>query len=220
MLGLVARHVTILIAGCGLAGVMTCAASAQPTRLGAIQQTQPQPDAPVAVEVDWQAVRRDVLQRQRASFTAVRAVPRPVVPGNVTAEEGVATEVPILTPTQDALGFEALANARLFPRGDFYTLVIEAEGMLIEVFGTRLAHAVPPDPLSARHLRGTGEEGYRSTPTAYGREITFHRYNAAYSITLECDAPETDTRCSAPAYGDGLYASLQLMPGTRDREAP
>lgn len=220
MLEMVARYVALMIAGCVLAGVMTCAAIAQPARLSAVQQAQPQPENPVAVEVDWQAVRQDVLQRQRASFTAVRAMPRPVMPGNVTAEDGVVTDVPILTPTQEALGFDALAEALLFPRGDFYTLVVQGEGILIEVFGTRLAHARPPDPLTARHLRGTGPDGSRSTPTAYGREITFNRYNAAYSITLECDAPETDTRCSEAAYGDGVKASLQLMPGTRDREAP
>lgn len=220
MQGRAARRIAIILAGGALAGVMACAASAQPARLGAAQPVRPQPDTPIAVDVDWQAVRQDVLQRQRAGFTAVRAMPRPVIPENVTVEQGGETEVPILTPTQEALRFNPLAGARLYARGDFYTLVIQGEGLLIEVFGTRLAHAAPPDALTARHLRGAGAEGYRSTPTAYGREITFKRYNAAYSITLECEAPETDPRCTSPEYGEGLWASLQLMPGTRDREAP
>lgn len=199
--------------------VMGGAALAQSARLTNVQPVEPRPDAPVAVAVDWQAVREDVQQRQRARFTAVRAAPAPVMAGNITADEAVISEVPVLTPTQQALGFDAPVQGRLFPRVDFYTLVIESDGILIEVFGTRLAHARPPDPLTARHLRGTGEEGYRSTPTAYGREITFNRYNAAYSITLECASPQTDPRCAEPGYGDRLRNSLQLMPGARTGEA-
>jgi len=217
MLRLWTRRVSLIIAGIILA-MMTCAAEAQPARVAIAQSVDPRPDDPVAVAVDWQAVRRDVVQRQRASLSAVRATPRPVLPAALAPGEGAQTQVPILTPTQDALGFAAPVEARLYPRGDFYTLVIEGEGLLIEVFGTRLAHARPPDPLAARHLRGTGPEGYRSTPTAYGREITFHRYNAAYSLTLECEAPETDPRCVQPAYGERVWRSLQLMPGTRDGE--
>ena len=217
MLRLWTRRVSVIVAGVILV-MISCVAEAQPARVGIAQSVEPRPDDPVAVAVDWQAVRRDVVQRQRASLSAVRAMPRPVLPAALAPDEGAQTQVPILTPTQEALGFAAPAEARLYPRGDFYTLVIEGDGLLIEVFGTRLAHARPPDALAARQLRGTGPEGYRSTPTRYGREISFHRYNAAYSLTLECEAPQTDPRCDEPAYGERVWRSLQLMPGTRDGE--
>ena len=217
MLRLWTRRLGLIIAGIILA-MMGSVAEAQPARLSAVQQAEPRPDAPVAVEVDWQAVRRDVLQRQRVSLSAVRATPSPVLPGTLTPGQTLQTEIPILTPSREALGFSDPLDARLYPRGDFYTLVIQGDGLLVEVFGTRLAHARPPDALTARHLRGTGPEGYVSSLTEYGREIRFNRYNAAYSITLECDAPETDPRCLEPDYGEAVWRSLQLMPGTRDGE--
>ncbi len=217
MLRLWTRRVGLIIAGIILA-MMASAAEAQPARFAVAQQTVPRPDAPVAVDVDWQAVRRDVVQRQRASLTAVRPTPSPLFPVNLSSGQTLQTEVPILTPSREALGFAEPLDARLYPRGDFYTLVIQGDGLLVEVFGTRLAHARPPDALTARHLRGTGEEGYISTPAEYGREIRFNRYQAAYSITLECDAPETDPRCVEPSYGEAVWRSLQLMPGTRDGE--
>ena len=194
------------------------AQTAQPARI-AQPQTTPRPDQPVAVEVDWEAVRADVAQRQSVGrLTAARAVSFPVLPRNLEAGQPIETEVPILTPGTEVLGFERQADALLFARGDFYTLVIQGEGVIIEVFGTRLAHAQVEDARTARFLRGSGPEGYRTTRTRSGRELTFNRYNVAYSITLECDAPEQDVRCVEPEYGERLMQSLQVMPGTRGRE--
>ena len=215
------RGLGAMLAGLGLAictGFAAQAQTAQPARL-AQPQNIPRPDQPVAAEVDWDAVRADVARSQSAGrLTAARPVIFPVLPRNLEAGQSIETEVPILTPSTASLGFERQAEVLLFARGDFYTLVIQGEGVIIEVFGTRLAHAPVEDARTARFLRGSGPEGYRTTRTRSGRELSFNRYNAAYSITLECDAPEQDVRCVEPEYGERLMQSLQVMPGTRGRE--
>lgn len=219
------RGLGAVMAGLGLAICAVFAAQAQTAqpaqsaRLAQPQQQTPRPDQPIAIEVDWEAVRADVAQRRSVGrLTAARAVAPPVLPRNYETSQADDTRVPILTPNTAALGFERQAEVLLFARGDFYTLTIQGEGLIIEVFGTRLAHAQVEDARTARFLRGVGPEGYRTTRTRSGRELTFNRYNVAYSITLECDAPEQDARCVEPEYGEGLMQSLQIMPGTRGWE--
>lgn len=224
------RGLEAIMAGLSLAIFSVCAAqaqtartvqSAQPVRLAQPQPVRqtPQPDQPVAAEVNWDAVRADVSQSQSTGrLTAARAPAFPLMPRVFDAEQLIATEVPILTPSTTAVGFEGQPEAQLYAHRDFYTLVIEGEGLIIEVFCTRLAHAQAEDAITARHLRGAGPEGYRTTRTRSGRELTFNRYNVAYSITLECVYPNHDPRCVQPEYGEQLMRSLQLMPGSRGRE--
>lgn len=190
-------------------------ASAQQAQRAQAPSPAPRPDRPVVADVQWEVVQRDVVRAQRAGQVAVRQTSTPARPRNVPPGAWIETEVPILTPSYEALGLGRDPVVLLYPRGDFYTLLVQGEDIIIEVFCTRLGHA-RPDDLSARYLRGAGEEGYRTTATAYGRELNFNRYNVAYAITLECMQPERDRRCVEPAYGERLMRSLQILPGTRD----
>ena len=201
-----------------------------PTRLNTANlqtlQTRPvqtaTPSEPVAVTVNWNQARIDAREAAAANTQAfrpevglsrqVRTIP---VPRNLDPQRLAQTQVPILVPTLSALGFSREPLTMIFPRGDFYTLSITGEGVLVEVFCTRLAHAEPNTALSARRIRGNGPEGYRTEQTEYGREVSFTRYGIAYSITIECDDPEGDARCASPQYGRGLMESLQILPGTR-----
>ena len=206
---------TSLTAALGVALCLSGFAHAQQASLARAQSPTPRPDQPMSVQVQWDEVRRDVVRTQQSGAVAVRRVSTPAQPGNVQPGAWVETEVPILTPSLEALALEREPEVLLYPRGDFYTLLIQSDDLIIEVFGTRLGHA-RPDDLTARYLRGSGEEGYRTSRTAYGRELNFNRYNVAYSITLECLQPERDPRCTDPAYGERLMRSLQILPGTRN----
>lgn len=121
----------------------------------------------------------------------------------------------MLIPASGALGLEE-PRVLLFPFADFYNLSITGPDIVIEVFGTRLAHAVAPDPATARRLRAGGPGGFRITRTRYGQEVTFNRYGAAYSLTIECDAPESDPRCTGEAYARQLADSLLIAAGRPD----
>ena len=206
---------TSLTAALGVALCLSGFAHAQQASLARAQSPTPRPDQPMSVQVQWDEVRRDVVRTQQSGAVAVRRVSTPAQPGNVQPGAWVETEVPILTPNLEALALGREPEVLLYPRGDFYTLLIQSDDLIIEVFGTRFGHA-RPDDLTARYLRGSGEEGYRTSRTAYGRELNFNRYNVAYSITLECLQPERDPRCTDPAYGESLMRSLQILPGTRN----
>jgi len=205
------------------AGLTPAAAQSQPVRQATLAQRDvrtPTPQEPVAATVEWDEVRADAraenARRLRVqSVAAVRQAQTFPVPRNLEPGDLDDMEVPVLVPTYNALRFSETPNVLLFPRGDFYTLSVTGEGLTIEVFCTRLAHSRATDPRSARYLRGSGPEGYRNERTEYGREVSFNRYGAAYSITIECDDSENDPRCTAPDYGEQLMQSLQILPGSR-----
>lgn len=188
----------------------------------ALQQPnrEPRPDAPVAMTISWGAAGEDVQRQAReyqrtSTFTAAGQGNLPFArPSNPEAAGVVATRLPVLIPGTAALGVDGDARVLLFPQENFYTLSVTAPGLVIEVFGTRLAHARAPDPLSTRRLNATNGDGYRINETEYGRELSFSRYGAAYSITVECDRPTGDPRCASDAYIRNLANSLIIAAGT------
>ncbi|MDG1417400.1 MAG: hypothetical protein P8P99_06340 [Maricaulis sp.] len=179
-------------------------------------------ERPRRVDIDWaQAIADARTQAGNQNFTAINRQPAPQVvrPSNRAAANANATRLPILLPPVIALGMENDPRVMLFPNEDFYTASIQGEGVLIEVFGTRLVNiATPPNPRAVRALLANDGDGFRVSQTEYGREISFGRYGAAYTITIECDAPETDARCSEPDFGRNLGRALLIAGGAPDEE--
>lgn len=185
------------------------------------QTPVPRPQRPRRVDINWDEVAAD-RRRQNAQGTStlavgnfVQAIPRP---SNEAAAEVANTRLPVLLPSLQSLQMPAEPVSLLFPREDFYTMSITGDGLVIEVFGTRLAHAEAPDALSARHLRNRDSDGLRITATEYGREVEFSRYGAAYSITIECGNPQSDPRCTSDNFARQVALSLLIVAGTPDGE--
>jgi hypothetical protein len=217
-LGRIAGIATLAAASLGLSAQTR--PPAEPVRtasLAAVQQQQPAaPDAPRAMPINWAAAREDARTQTQfnTQAVAVRQVQRFPQPVNDGAANVTMTRLPVLIPTSAALGLGESAVTRLFPQTDFYTLSITGPDILIEVFGTRLAHAVTPDAASRRRLRAADPSGYRVSQTEYGRELSFNRYGAAYSVTVECAEPETDTRCTSETYVRQLADALMIAAGS------
>ncbi|MEP4165105.1 hypothetical protein [Maricaulis sp.] len=219
-LGRIAGIATLAAASLGLSAQTR--PPAEPVRtasLAALQQQQqqpPAPDAPRTMPINWAAAREDARTQTQfnTQAVAVRQVQRFPQPVNDGAANVAATRLPVLIPTSAALGLGESAVTRLFPQADFYTLSITGPDILVEVFGTRLAHAVPPDAASRRRLRAADPAGYRVSQTEYGRELSFNRYGAAYSVTVECAAPGTDTRCTSETYVRQLADALMIAAGS------
>ncbi|WP_300530310.1 hypothetical protein [Maricaulis sp.] len=177
------------------------------------------PDNPRIMPIDWDQVRADVrAQNARdANFTATaRLVQRFPQPQNDQAIQANSTRLPVLMPSRTSLGLAEEPVVLLFPQEDFFTISITGPDILIEVFGTRLAHARAPDPVTLRRLRTSDGDGLRITRTEYGAEANFSRYGAAYSVTVECDNPETDPRCTQADYVRGLALNLGIVAGSPD----
>lgn len=183
------------------------------------QPLQARPDRPRIMAINWGQMREDFQAQSRLansefSTAAIALVQRFPRPENEDAAEVVNTRLPVLMPTIEALQLGDSPRTRLFPRENFYTLSIRGPRILIEVFGTRLAHAEAPDARSQRQLRASASRDYDLTRTEYGLEINFNRYGAAYSITIECDNPLSDVRCREPNYGRRIAETLVIAAGT------
>ncbi|MBR9826469.1 MAG: hypothetical protein GYB36_11805 [Alphaproteobacteria bacterium] len=184
-----------------------------------VLQGRARPDSPRIMPINWGQAREDVQRQSRltsSEFTttaALRLVQRFPRPDNQEAAGITETRLPVLMPTIEALGLGETPLTRLFPRENFYTLSIRGPRILIEVFGTRLAHAEPPDAASERRLRARASN-FDISQTRYGIEVNFNRYGAAYSITIECDNPRTDPRCSETNYARRLAETLVIAAGS------
>ena len=181
-----------------LASSGTQAQTSAPPNPAMVQQSQPatrpaSPQAPRTIAVNWDQARADARRQGVANNQAAAAV-------------RVAPEMPRPSNSE--------ASVLLFPRTDFYTLSITGDGLVIEVFGTRLAHAVAPDAVTARQLRATGPDELRVSATEYGQVADFNRYGAAYSVTLECDNPQSDPRCADDVLVRRLARSLIIAAGS------
>lgn len=180
-------------------------------------QAQPaDPDAPRTVAINWDQARADARRQGAANqaVTAARVAPELPRPSNREAAAVANTRLPVLVPNMGILSASPPPTVLLFPRTDFYTLSISGDGLVIEVFGTRLAHAVAPDALTARQLRATGPDELRVSATEYGQVADFNRYGAAYTVTLECDNRQTDPRCADDELVRRLARSLVIAGGS------
>ncbi|MFS2318415.1 hypothetical protein RMQ97_10790 [Maricaulis sp. D1M11] len=189
-------------------------------RFQAAQNEEPDERDPRAVPVDWNRVSTDIQIQQRQYFNPTVGSEiqiRPfILPRNPDAGNAPVARLPILIPTLSALGIRQDAPAFLFPQRYFYTYSVSDNGLLVEVFGTRLAHNRAPDDRSGRRLRVTDGEGLRVERTEYGFDVSFNRFGVAYTVTVECDIPRADTRCTGETYARDLARTLYIAGGTPD----
>ena len=171
--------------------------------------------SPVTAPIDWAVMRRDD-RSQGAPGTAAAAAgvaPSFPQPANLGAQAVLRTRLPVLIPTERALGLGGERDAMLFPEENFYTLSISAPDILVEVFSTRLTHASAPEADTQRQLQAVDGDGYSFAQTEFGLELSFNRYGAAYSVSVECAEPDTDTRCIGQDYVRQVAASLLIAAG-------
>ncbi|WP_417482757.1 hypothetical protein [Maricaulis sp.] len=174
------------------------------------------PGSPRTMPIDWDQARADARRQANigAEIAATRLAPALPRPSNRQAAQVANTRLPVLVPNMASLSSSPEPTVLLFPQPDFYTLSIMGDGLVIEVFGTRLAHAVAPDALTARQLRATDPDALRISATEYGQVADFNRYGAAYTVTLECDNPQSDPRCADDVLVRRLARSLVIAAGS------
>ncbi|WP_417491175.1 hypothetical protein [Maricaulis sp.] len=175
------------------------------------------PESPRTVAIDWDQARADARRQANINaeiVAAARLAPELPRPSNRDAGQVANTRLPVLVPNMASLNATQPPTVLLFPRPDFYTLSITGDGLLIEVFGTRLAHAVAPDAITARQLRATDPDALRVSATEYGQVADFNRYGAAYTVTLECDNPQGDPRCADDVLVRHITRSLVIAAGS------
>lgn len=167
---------------------------------------------PHAVAVDWDAARIDA--EVQAADPANPVALRPV---NARAADLDQVTLPVLLPARDVVALNG-ATTRLFTRANFYTASVIGNGVLIEVFGTRQHHALPPDPATERRIAEARDaDGYLLTQGEGSWEAAFNRYGAAYSVTVECADPLA-APCANGDYARALAAALLIVGGQPETE--
>ncbi|MBI1238456.1 MAG: hypothetical protein GC199_03855 [Alphaproteobacteria bacterium] len=179
--------------------------------LGASAQQAPQdPPAqprPVARAIDWIEARRAAAESEKTQRTAaINAFAR------LDQRAIDETRLPLLIPTRRPL----LDRMRLMSTGDTYVLSSREDGATIEIVGTRLAATAPKGPLAeqlARRMKDMRARGYLIERTETGFDLSFSRFGAAYSMTIECAELIRDERCRREDYLRELYEGMGVVLG-------
>jgi hypothetical protein len=199
-----------LIGAAGLLGL--CASASAQTRPGfaAAAAPPPGPGQSQPLPVDRAAAAR---QANSPANGRGRGVDSKFISANAAAINSV--QIPVLLPGEPDLA----AQLRIFPNGPFYTVSSKSNGMAFVLTGSGRAFPLPPG--AAKGLPGGSLAG-RIPPDGIivdgseaGMNASFNRFGAAYSISLECASPQTDPRCTDPAFIRGVIGRLTVvMPGS------
>lgn len=128
--------------------------------------------------------------RQRV-LTLVSRLPK----GQIDMERVNASKVPVMLLAQD------IKDLRVFPNALHYTATGTQPGLQFELHGTRQAFTGPVTRLDQRKPRIAppiinGFANLRTEKSEVGMEVSWTRYGAYYHLTVSCDDPDHDPRCT------------------------
>jgi|GEM_PF-6637220 len=135
----------------------------------------------------------------------------------VNDREVARTRVPVLVPitsrTADA--------TRIFARPNAYTAVIDlGDGARIEFIGTPMRVITPNAEITRRRFAERRrvrkrlealDANYVISEHEQGIDLSFSKFNVAYMISIYCDKPNTDNRCTQENYITSLASSVALL---------
>lgn len=179
-----------------------------PPGYGPPPRTPPDPtaDGAVALPIDWPAARKAAADpknqaRRSGDFAFISA--------NFSGIDSL--YLPLLLPSDPGL----LAQARLFPHGDFFTLSLIDRGLSIVLTGHARAWPLGDGPAAMLPAGGLAAlipaDGIVVEPGEAGLDADFSRFGAAYSISLQCEDLDQDARCQDEGYIRGLIAGLTVV---------
>ena len=196
-----------------LLGAAALAAAA--AALFAIAQPTPQSGPPTAgtpedrrlMPIDWTEVQAAVRSQR---------LPRAAIKQLTVAADAPQPSLPMLLPFDQEIA--AKAAVHIFPQPHSYSASMRMAEVTVEVHGERRAVVLKEgDPLmrivqskNVAHLAGA-DVPFALDKTEGGFDLTFGRFGAAYLVSIECFNPETDTRCTKPAFIRSLGEKMGLV---------
>ena len=191
-------------------------------------------DRDETANVDWEAARQLMTQTERrrlaqfSDVTATRAVTFQRVQGvraasaenmqQVHADEVAIVTIPVLIPELQRIR----DTVQIIGQRHAYTAIAEVDdGVSMRMSGTRkrlrLERAPAPrrealiKQRSARPPLPGVDANYVITRSVSSTDLSFSRFNVGYVLSLMCDEPDTDVRCTEDAFITELASSLALL---------
>jgi hypothetical protein len=167
------------------------------------------------------SARRDISSQQ----TVTRAVQRP--PGmraasaenfkTLRAVEVNRAQVPVLVPE----GGEIAATLKVYAQGDSYSATAEVAGGLAMRMSGAKKKLVLGDAKAARakfsamrrqeKALASVDAQYLITRSDSATDLSFSKFGAGYVLSLMCDEPDTDVRCTGDDFIVALASNLLLL---------
>lgn len=117
------------------------------------------------------------------------------------------TPIPALVPDDPTL----LAVAKATSGPQWYAVSMSTSESNVFITGTRLETVIP-----SIQVRSTETTQPRRIARVRGiARLDFHRFGAAYTLEVECAAPQTDPRCTGDDYILSLADGLAVAGGVR-----
>ncbi|KPP80770.1 MAG: hypothetical protein HLUCCA04_11425 [Oceanicaulis sp. HLUCCA04] len=177
------------------------------------QTPEPETDAqgrPVS-PIDWSAaatdMRRDIA-RANQDFPATTAPSQQQVARvppfrNTPPSELARPRLPVLLPLEteptSTRGEEeggGQGGMMFFASDYFYSASFHRRGIMYQITGTRIVHAVESSAaVAGQYMDMTDSQGQLVSRTEYGQELSFNRYGAAYTLLLACSNPDENAEC-------------------------
>lgn len=180
-------------------------------------------------DVNWTEMRTELAISARRDISSQQATTRVVSrpPGmratsadrfrSVRAVEVNRAEVPVLAPEGDRIA----ATLKIYAQGDSYSATAEAaDGVAMRMSGTKkklvlggatAARAKFSAMRREQRTLASVNAPYLITRSESATDLSFAKFGAGYVLSLMCDEPDTDVRCTGDDFIVGLASNLMLL---------
>jgi hypothetical protein len=159
-----------------------------------------------ALPIDWISARRSAGTYDNADKLVGL---RPFIAANRADIDSL--RLPVLLFADAGLN----GQLRIFAHGDFYSLSSIGGGVAVTLTGYGRAYPLPASAdtqLPSGGLRSRmPTDGLVIEAGEAGLDVDFNRFGAAYSLSIQCDEPEGDKRCSDQTYVRGLVDRMGVV---------
>ncbi|HHL19429.1 MAG TPA: hypothetical protein ENJ33_06815 [Thiothrix sp.] len=153
---------------------------------------------PKVLVIDW-----PVTQKLKSSMTVLSARSMPYPSGLI--DKANAVHLPVYLPS----AYAYQETLQMVGEGDFYTVTVPLSAATVFITGDRTyqqdSNAVTSVSTLAKELSFIRAEGMVS--------VDFNRHGANYTLSIECDQPDDDQRCTQTRFLQQVYADLVLIGG-------
>jgi hypothetical protein len=160
------------------------------------------------LDVDWSAV-SSVSAAGSRSFSPPAARSASLFSAYLKKLSKVKLPVYLPATIPGSLGIDVVTDT------GFYDVTVHLKGATLFVSGDRFYQQVESSPDAILRKRAKSEANPEFIRAEGLIETDFHRHGVNYSLSIECEQPEEDSRCKSPVFLKQVYRGLKLSGGQK-----